>query len=331
MKYALLTVGAMLAAATAAPLTEEQYQYLFSKFSQQFNKNYEVQNVFSKYQTFKNNVDLIIAHNASGQSFTMEINKFADLTAAEFNQFMGLKLTAAETNSTMSDLESLIRPVNTKEVTFEPIDWIAKRMVTEPKDQGQCGSCWAFAATGALEPAARIAGKAGYDLNLSEQFLVDCSKANSGCNGGLMSLAYDYIMSKGGIPNQKDYPYTARDERCKTEAPLNPVGNPKGYKKIATNDAAHYEALKDGPVSVALAASSSAFQFYKTGVVTTCKDRGINHGVTMVGAGEQNGIKYYEIRNSWGSGWGDNGNIKLEYGTQQCGLTTSSFDVQPYY
>lgn len=252
MKFAVLTVAALIASAAAAPLTEEQYQFLFSKFSQQFNKQYEVENVFSKYQTFKNNVDLIVAHNASGQSYSMEVNKFADLTTAEFNQFMGLKVVgqAPAANLDMSN------PC-TKSQGFEKIDWVAAGVIAAPKDQGQCGSCWAFATTGALEPAIRIARKADISLDLSEQALVDCSSSygNEGCNGGLMSSAYQYIVSVGGLPNTKDYKYTGRDGTCKKDAPINPVSklSGQGYVDVPTGDAGHIEALKKGPVAVALA------------------------------------------------------------------------------
>lgn len=338
MKFAVLTVAAMLAAATAAPLSEEQYQFLFTRFSEQFGKKYEVSNVFDKYQTFKSNVDLIVAHNASGQGYTMAINKFADMSQQEFSQFMGLKVveTAPAANTTVAT------PCpGMKAQGFEKIDWNKAEKVGPVKDQGQCGSCWAFSALGALEPIMRIQDPKTFDLSLdlSEQFLVDCSGSfgNNGCSGGLMGSAYKYIQSKGGVPTTKDYPYTAKDESCKADKVKLVEGSlPKGYTTVQTNDEGHMEALKKGPVAVALAASSSAFQFYKEGVVSSCTDRSINHGVTLVATGEAADAKgdikqFYMIRNSWGAGWGDAGHIRLEYGTKQCGLTTSSFDVQPFF
>ena len=296
----------MLAAATAAPLTEEQYQFLFTKFSQQFNKNYAVENVFSKYQTFKSNVDLIVAHNASGQSYKMEINKFADMTAAEFNKFMGLKVVeqapaAEDLTQIAAGMANGARGVATTQ--FEEVDWVKAGVVMDAKDQGQCGSCWAFATTGALEPAMRIAKKGDKKLDLAEQYLVDCSGSygNNGCSGGLMSNAYEFIKSTGGMPATADYPYTAKDGKCNKSVELNKNANPTGYTKVGTSDEAHMEALKKGPVAVALAASSSAFQFYKSGVVSNCTDRSINHGVTLVATGTEGGKQFYRIRNSWGS------------------------------
>jgi C1A family cysteine protease len=298
MKFAVLTVAALLAAATAAPLSEEQYQFLFSKFSAQFNKNYAVENVFSKYQTFKNNVDLIVAHNASGQqTYKMEINKFADMTASEFNQFMGLKVVE---EVELVPFNNYTERSTIKATQFEEVDWVKSGAVVAPKDQGQCGSCWAFATTGALEPAMRIAKKGDKKLDLSEQYLVDCSGSygNNGCSGGLMSNAFEFIKSTGGMPATADYPYTAKDGKCNKTVELNKKANPTGYTKVGTSDDAHMEALKKGPVAVALAASSSAFQFYKSGVVSNCTDRSINHGVTLVATGTEAGKQFYRIRNS---------------------------------
>lgn len=144
-----------------------------------------------------------------------------------------------------------------------------------------------------------------------------------------MSNAYEYYRNKAGACKQEDYKYTAKDQSCKTCTAVEGF-KVTGYKAVARGDDAHVEQILDKKtvVGVALAASSSAFQFYKSGVVTGCNDRGINHGVTLVGTGNLGGENFYLIRNSWGANWGDNGHIRLGAGGQ-CGLTTSSFDVFP--
>lgn len=334
MKLALVTVASIIAGAAAAPLSEDQYQFLFSKFTQQFDKKYEVKDIFTKYNTFKSNLDIIVAHNASGKNWSMGVNAFTDMTQSEFSQFMGLKVV--ETAPAVTQAPCGGNVVDERDF----IDWntVKGGSIMNPiKNQGSCGSCWAFAAMAPLETM--VADETGKLYDLSEQELVDCAGGkwgNNGCNGGLMSLAYDYLESRPDICTTKGYPYVARDNRCVADScgETAPV-KVKGYTSVPAGDAAHIKQLQKGPIGVALAASSSAFQFYKDGVVDTCTDRSINHGVTMVSYGEtvnKDGktVQYYGIRNSWGSSWGNQGMILLlANGSPQCGLTTSSFDAVP--
>lgn len=189
------------------------------------------------------------------------------------------------------------------------------------------GSCWAFAAVSPLESRAAIAGSPL--VALSEQHLVDCSGStgNNGCNGGLMTNAYDFYIRNKGACAEVDYPYTGRDGTCRE---CDPVVKVKGYKTIANGDIAHIEALQTGPISVAIAASSSAFQFYSSGVLTACSDRSINHGVVLTGYKDIDGTPAYVLRNSWGASWGNQGYMYIATGKDLCGLTTSFFDVFPF-
>ena len=320
MKAVLFVIACLIAAAVAAPLSDSQYQFLFSKFVEQYNKQYEINDFFTKFNTFKSNLDLIVAHNAQNLSYKMGVNQFTDYTQAEFNQMMGLRTELAQPYA-LSQLEHKIAPISTNG-DWKTTNWSSK--MTPVKNQASCGSCWAFSAIASVEFENTL--KTGQIVDLSEQQLVDCSGStgNSGCNGGLMSNAFEYLKTAGSC-KQTDYPggYTAKDGKCQQCSASVRV---TGYNTVPTTEDAHYTLVQDRVVSVALAASSSAFQFYKTGVVENCTDRSINHGVTLVGSGNENGKNYFLIRNSWGTSWGDNGFIKLGQGNQ-CGLTTSRFDV----
>lgn len=338
MKSTLFAVLAAFVAASVVTagttLSEEQYQFLFTKWVQTHGKNYETTNsLFSKFSTFKANVDLIIAHNSNpNETYKMAINKFADLTAEEFEQQMGLKANEKKFSSAKTVSAPRVDtpcPAMNK-ANNRNIDW-SKGFLPPVRDQGQCGSCWAFSAVGTLA-GAWAAHHDGEQLpTLSEQQMVDCvtssfdrSYISEGCEGGLMSEALDYV-SKAGLCADADYPYTARDGACKSSSCKSRV-EIRGYKEVH-GDAEFVAEIQKHPVAIGIAASSSAFQFYSSGVVKTCRDRGLNHGVVLAGYFPEEAEPYYYVRNSWGSNWGDKGHIRLSTQGNQCGVATSPWDV----
>ncbi|KAG7469752.1 hypothetical protein MATL_G00132180 [Megalops atlanticus] len=251
-------------------------------------------------------------------SYKLGMNHFGDLTLKEFQKMM-LDFNLASTVDT-----SL--PVWNGSVLQAPneVDWSKKGYVTPVKNQGQCGSCWAFSSTGALE--GQVFKKTGKLISLSEQQLVDCSRqyGNYGCNGGWMGRAFQYIQDNGGIASEEGYPYTAKDEACKAQN-AEKVATCTGHTVLRRGDE---RTLRDavasvGPVSVTLDASRRSFQFYKSGVYydRRCSQR-INHAVLAVGYGQsvyetnmndltRRATKFWILKNSWGTGWGNQGYIRL--------------------
>jgi C1A family cysteine protease len=300
----------ILGAAAASALVEDAQQAFFS-FVKTYNKQYPTEEVFDRFNTFKANLELINAHNSGSSGWTMGVNQFADLSPAEFKNYLGLKPRD----------NSYLRSKNVHVLTGalpNDIDWVSKGAVTPVKDQAQCGSCWAFSTTGSMEGAVQVA--TGKLNSLSEQQLVDCagSSGNQGCNGGLMDDAFNWIVSHEGLGSEASYPYTARDGTCKDVPSVSSI---KGYKDVQQgSEPSLMDALQMQPISIAIEADQSSFQMYKSGVFTGPCGANLDHGVLLVGAGSDGGQDYWRVKNSWGSTWGDDGYIRIIRNKNMCGL-----------
>merc|ERR1712003_429509 len=277
----------------------------FEVFMQKYERVYETVDEHNvRYWTFyKNMAKWELFNKAELGTATYGMNQFADMTEEEFSRYY----LSPVVDKDMDVYDSLPEAEDIG-IADTPV-----------KNQGQCGSCWAFSTTGNIE--GRWAIKNGTLLSLSEQELVDCDKVDLGCNGGLPYQAYAEIMRLGGLELEADYPYTGRDGKCKfdkTKVAVDITGREKvstDEKKIAAYVAAN------GPVSIGL--NAAAMQFYTGGVSHPwsflCSAEGIDHGVVIVGYGTESGKPYWLIKNSWGESWGEKGYYKLYRGAGCCG------------
>jgi len=248
------------------------------------------------------------------------MNKFGDLTNKEFAAiYNGLNIDASNIE------QSNVFTYDPSVTLSTQVDWRAKGAVTGIKNQGQCGSCWAFSTTGSTEGANFL--KNGKLVSLSEQQLVDCSGSygNYGCDGGLMDSAFQYIIANKGIDTESTYPYTAQDGTCAWN-PANVGGTVSKYTDVQSqSEPALQQAIQARPVSVAIDASQSSFQFYSSGTYyePNCSSTQLDHGVLAVGFDD--GAGFYIVKNSWGTDWGMSGYIQMSLGkNNNCGIATMS-------
>lgn len=261
------------------------------------------------------------------KSYRLGMTYFADMENEEYKHLISRGCLGAFNVSQPRKGSTFLRlPALTELPTA--VDWRDKGFVTDVKDQKQCGSCWAFSATGALE--GQNFRKTGKLVSLSEQQLVDCSGdyGNMGCMGGLMDNAFKYVQANGGIDTEESYPYEAEDGDCHYD-PNNIGATCTGYVDVDQNDE---DALKEavatiGPVSVGIDASHSSFQLYESGVYDEpdCSSTELDHGVLAVGYGSEDGKDYWLVKNSWGLSWGTKGYVMMSRNKDnQCGIATSA-------
>jgi len=303
----------------------------FATWAAMYGKVYDGEEAVNREAIYNANVALYTSHNEdTTQTFTMGVNQFSDMTNDEFRATYasGLKGKSAGPGTAY-----LGEHKYEGEELADSLDWVAKGAVTPVKNQGQCGSCWAFSTTGSLEGASQISS--GQLKSISEQQLVDCSGkyGNQGCNGGLMDDGFKYAEANN-MATESSYPYTARDGSCKSSfTTALPQGAVTGYKDVTANSAdAMMSALQLGPVSIALDGGGAAFQGYKSGVLTGSCGSQLDHGVLTVGYGTLNGNDYWKVKNSWGASWGMDGYILL---TRETGIFKKSGEcgmlAQPSY
>ncbi|KAL2093004.1 hypothetical protein ACEWY4_010316 [Coilia grayii] len=317
-----VTLLAMWEISLATPELGTAEEYDFKIWMSKHNRQYDMAEYHQRLRIFTENKKMIEIHNAGNHTFTMGLNQFSDLTFAEFKKYFLFKepQNCSATNG---------NHVKGRGHYPDSIDWRKKgNYVTTVKNQGGCGSCWTFSTTGCLEAVTAIA--TGKLLYLSEQQLVDCAQAfnNHGCEGGLPSQAFEYIMYNKGLMTEEDYPYEGFEGPCRYDAKwaaafVKNVVNITKYDEMGMVDAV----ANHNPVSFAYEVTGD-FMHYKQGVYTSTKCHNttdmVNHAVLAVGYGTENGLPYWIVKNSWGTEWGMDGYFYIERGKNMCGLAACS-------
>ncbi|XP_057811078.1 vignain-like [Salvia miltiorrhiza] len=275
-----------------------------------------------RFNVFKANAQHIHAVNEMGKPYKLRLNRYADMTNHEFRasyaskikhhrMLRGSRASTGFMHEAAGDLPA-------------SVDWRARGAVTGVKNQGDCGSCWAFSTVVGVEGINKI--RTGQLVSLSEQELVDCEQDNKGCDGGLMQHAFEFIKKQGGLATETFYPYRATDGICDATKMNVPAVTIDGYENVPANDEdALMKAVANQPVSVAMDAGGSNLQFYSEGVFTGECGTELDHGVAVVGYGSTlDGTKYWIVKNSWGPEWGEQGYIRMQRGVDAreglCGI-----------
>jgi len=339
MSRAVFVALFAVAGALAAPFVElpdvtqpAALQIAFKNFQKAFDKSYDPSEMKEKFMNFKDNVMSAIDHNKRFPEGSVHgITMFSDMSAEDFQNTIlmkngiktvsrdeALKIRAANENAKQALLKRQTLPTN--------FDWrfVKNSPVTAVKNQGQCGSCWAFSATENIESVWILAGKGtNENVNLAPQQIVDCDYNDAGCNGGETETAFQYIIDAGGQESNESYPYTAEDGNCMFNAK-------KIVASISTYNAAtewfsettlQQNLVNWAPLSICV--DASAWQTYQSGVMTWEECAWINeldHCVQLVGYNQSASTPYWVVRNSWTADWGIDGYIWLEMWEDTCGV-----------
>jgi cathepsin F len=288
------------------------------------NEHYDYE---ERFDAFARNYKYIIGIKERQQSsgdmtFQVGETRFMDMSPEEFRRvYLNLKASNIEETK-----RNAIGPLYMAEDMPESWDWNDQKVVTGVRDQGSCGSCWAFSSVANIE--SQFAIKSKHLTFFSEQQLVDCDHVDqdAGCGGGFMESAFKYLMSTNGLETENDYKYTGRDGRCVYDAKKAAV-KVKGYRFASSQDEDEIAKMlvATGPLAIALDASPLQFYYggiYKPSHSSSCSKTSLNHAVTLVGYGVEKNVKYWLVKNSWGSGWGEKGYFRILRGDGACGINT---------
>ncbi|XP_063377530.1 procathepsin L-like [Cydia fagiglandana] len=292
----------------------EDAESLFKDFVQEHKKVYNRREYHERLEIFKKTLKEINERNAKFPDTVFAVNHFADLYPHELEQYTGFKLP--------KNITSVVLPDGPTPTATE-FDWRDKHVVSHVKHQGYCGSCYIFSAVGDIE--GQYALKHKQCLSFSEGQVLDCLGEKWGCQGGWMhEVMQELAKKKEKLEKEPDYPYHDAKSTCKEDASKGVALVTGGTViKIADEEELKNKLVNLGPLAVALNALD--FYDYKGGILEPdkCKGKQLNHGVLLVGYGEENGKKFWIIKNSWGDGWGEKGYVRLLRGVNACVMGTS--------
>jgi len=333
---ALFSVASTAQALTPIELVVEEWE----TWKAEFGKNYSQQGLSAgeerqtehfRMKIWMENKAYIERHNRLAhmglKSFFVGMNQFGDLLTHEVNAMMnGAIPPRSESNDTVPLRGAKYLPPAHVSSFPESVDWRTRGAVTPVKDQGQCGSCWAFSATGALEAMHYRA--TGVLTSLSEQNLIDCNRRSNGCGGGLATTAFQYIKDNRGIDTENSYPYEAKNNRCRYN-PRNKGASDYGFKVLPRGNEYYLKTAiaTQGPCSVSIDANHQSFQFYRGGVYREAECSSVNHdhAVLVVGYGvdKASGSAYWLVKNSYWTTWGERGYIRIAKDeNNMCGIAS---------
>jgi len=303
-------------------ISEEEYQNAFVEFMQTYYKSYLPDEIFARFEIFKEHYLHVQKHNAGNFTWTIGINQFSDLTREEFRNTYLRYDPLPRSGGRQITLEEL-RAQNTGPSAFPngAVDWTTKGVVTPVKDQGQCGSCWTFGTTGGIEGV--VALKKGHLTSLSEQEIVDCAGpyGGSGCGGGSNDIGFKFATVYG-VCTEQAYPYTAKDGTCKqTNCTASADSKIASWVHVPHGDAGLGAGVDLQPISIGI--DADYWGSYKSGVFCGTCGTARDHAMLVVGYGnDATGGDYWKVKNSWGAGWGENGYIRLcRAKTDECGVS----------
>lgn len=318
MRAIALTAMALLVCAAAGAKVSTVAQ--FNAFKTKYGRKYATaEEEARRLKIFEQNMAEAQRLMALNPHATFGVNEFADLSPAEFKSRHNAEKFYAAAQKQRAKLEKLV--LDPKLGAGQAIDWRTKGAVTGVKNQGDCGSCWAFSTTGGIEGQWFLAGNTL--TTLSEQELVSCDTIDAACNGGLMDNAFTWLLQahNGSIVTEASYPYasgTGQVPACNMQNRV--VGAQiSSYKDIADSETTMASfVFASGPLSIAVYAQT--WQTYTSGIMTNCPSSQIDHGVLIVGFDDNNNPPYWIIKNSWGTSWGEKGYIRVQKGTGQCSI-----------
>jgi len=307
----------------------------FNEYILKYQKVYTtIEEYNAKYEVFEKNYNAIVEiqalHQPEKSTFEYGMSPFMDLTPAQFKaQYLTLNVGHIHKLKFLNERNVLAPKGNDAPAGH---DWREHGAVSDVKDQGSCGSCWAFSSVGNVEGQYYLKTKTM--VRFSEQQLVDCDKVDLGCNGGMMEDAFKYYQQTG-VMAEADYAYTGSDDACKFDATKSKA-KITGYKFAQSQNETEIAQMlfENGPLAVAI--NATPLQFYFGGIYYpwfsfSCDPAGLNHGVLIVGYGNDGSTDYWVVKNSWGSWWGESGYFRIIRGTGCCGINTYviSADVSP--